>query len=57
MSLALRKKFSDDQGTLDYPMEVDIVSDCSMSALRVHWACVLNMFSERYSIDFVMIPL
>ena len=29
----------------------------TMSASRVHRGCVLNLFSERYSIDLVSIPL
>ena len=44
-------------GNLDYPLEVEIVDDCLVSASRVHRVCVLNMLSERYSIDLVPIPL
>lgn len=36
---------------------MEIVDDHSMSTLRVHQGCVLNMFSKRYSIDLVMIPM
>ena len=57
VSLALSKKFSDAPGTLDYPLEVEIADDRTVSASRVHHGCVLNLFSERYSIDLVPIPL
>ena len=55
--LMLNKKFGDTLGVLEYPLEVEIADDHSVSALRVHRGCVLNMFIERYSIDLVSIPL
>ena len=53
----LRKKFCDAPGTLDFPLEVEITDHRTMSASRVHRGCVLNLFSERYFIDLVSIPL
>ena len=38
-------------------MEVEIVDACTVSALRIHRGCVLNLFGERCSIDLVSIPL
>ena len=38
-------------------MELDIVDDRSVSASRVHSGFVMNLFSERYSIDSVPISL
>ena len=35
-SLALSKRFDDVLGELDYPLEVEIVDDCSVRVLRVH---------------------
>ena len=57
VSLTLSKNFCDTPGTLDYPLEVKIADDRTVSASRVHRGCVLNLFCERYSIDLVMIPL
>lgn len=57
VSLSLSKKFSDTSGALDYPLEVEIADDHSMSAPRVHHGCVLELFHERYLIDLVLIPL
>ena len=57
VSIAHNKKFCDAPVTLDYPLEVDIMDDHFVSALRVHRGCVLNLFSEIYSIDLVLIPL
>ena len=57
MSLALNKKFRDALGTLDSLIEVEIADDRTMNALRVFHGCVLNMFSERFPIDLVSIPL
>ncbi|KAL7606841.1 hypothetical protein Lser_V15G20546 [Lactuca serriola] len=57
VSLTLSKKFYDVPGILDFPVEVEIVNDRTVSTLRVHRGCVLNLFSERYSIDLVSIPL
>lgn len=37
------------------PLEVEIMDDHSVSVSRVHRGCVLNMFSERYSINLVLI--
>lgn len=45
--LTLSKKFSDATRTLDYPLEVEIVDNCSVSSSSVHQECILNMFSER----------
>lgn len=57
VSLTLGKKFSDAPQILDYPLVVDSANDLLMSDLRVHQGFVMNLFSERYSIDFVLIPL
>ena len=57
VSLAFIKKFNDAPGTLDYSLEVEIVDDRPVSALGVRGDCVMNMFSERYSIELVPIPL
>ncbi|KAL7617289.1 hypothetical protein Lser_V15G00773 [Lactuca serriola] len=57
VSLILRKKFPDTPETLDSPLEVEIVDDRTMCASRVFHGCVLNMFSERFSIDLVSISL
>ena len=38
-------------------MEIEIANDYYVSASKVHRGCVLNLFNERYSIDFVLIPL
>lgn len=57
MSLALTYNFSNTPWTLDYPFEVEIVDDNLVNASRVHRECVLNIFSERYSIDLVLIPM
>ena len=35
---------------------VEITDDRTMSVSSVHHGCVLNLFSERYSIDLVSIP-
>ena len=53
VSLALRKKFSDAPEILDYPLEVEIVDDRSMSVSRVHQGCILNLLNERFLIDLV----
>ena len=55
--LALNKKFWDASGTLDSPLEVEIVDDHTVSAARVFQRSVLNVFEERFSIDLVLIPL
>lgn len=57
ISLALRKKFRDALGTFDSPLEVEIVDDRTVSAVRVFWKSVLNMLRERFPIDLVPIPL
>lgn len=57
VSLALIKKFSNALGTMEYPLEMEVVDDSSGIASRFHQGCVLNTFSERYSIDLVLIPL
>lgn len=36
VSLVLNMKFSDTLRVLDYPLEVDIVDDCTVSSSRVH---------------------
>ncbi|XP_023747437.1 uncharacterized protein LOC111895585 [Lactuca sativa] len=57
ISLELSKKFSDAPEILDYPLEVEIADDRSVSASSGHRGCVLSMFNERYSIDlFLMGP-
>ena len=57
VSLVLRKKFQDAPRTLNLLLEVEIMEDCTMSALRVFRGCVMNMFSERFSIYVVSILL
>ena len=48
ISLVLSNKFRDAPGTLDSPIEVEIVDDLTMSATRVFRISVLNMFRERF---------
>ena len=55
--LALSKKFCDDPRTLNFPLEVEIADDRTVSASRVHRGCVLSLFSKRSSIDLVPIHL
>lgn len=57
VSLTLSKKFGYAQGPLDYPLEVEIVDDCIVSALVVHHGYILELFYERYMIDLVPIAL
>ncbi|KAL7610414.1 hypothetical protein Lser_V15G14296 [Lactuca serriola] len=57
VSFAFNKKFDDVPGTLDSPLEVEIVDNLSVSATRVFQSSVLNMFGERFPIDLVQIPL
>ena len=47
-------RFSRDFG---FHIEVETVDDHIMSASRVFCRCFLNMFSERFPIDLVPIPL
>lgn len=47
MSLGLSKKLDDALGALDYPLEVEIPDDRILSAPRVHWVCVLELFCEK----------
>lgn len=57
VSIALRKKLCDAPESLEFPLEVEIVDDCTMSATRVPRGCVLNLISGRYFIHLVSIPL
>ena len=57
VSLALNKRFDDAPGELDYPLEVEIVDDRHVQVLRVHRGCVLELFSDQYPIDLILIPL
>ena len=57
VSLAPNKKFCNDLGTLDSPLEIKIVDDCTVNASRIFYGYVINLFSERFSIDLVLIPL
>ena len=57
VSIALRKRFDDVPGELDYPLEVEIVDDRLVRVLWVDQGCTLDIFSESYLIDFVPIPL
>lgn len=57
MSLALIKNFRDAPGTSSSPLEVEIVDDHTTSDSRVFRGCILNMFSYRFPIYLVMIPL
>lgn len=43
-SLALNKRFNDAPGELDYPLEVEIVDDLSVSLSRVHRGCTPDLF-------------
>lgn len=45
LSLAFNKKFYDAPATLDFPLEVEIADDRSLSASRIHHGCILNLFS------------
>lgn len=53
VSLPLNKKFSDASGILEYPLEVKIVDDRSVTASSVHHGCVLNVYNKKYSIDLL----
>ena len=57
MSLALSKKFDIDPGALDFPLEVEIVDDHTVSALRVHGGCVLEMFQVHGDFPLAYIPM
>ncbi|XP_023743260.1 uncharacterized protein LOC111891437 [Lactuca sativa] len=57
VSLALNSKFRDAPGTLDSPLEVEIVDNCTVNAARVFRRSILNMFDEIFHLDLVPIPL
>lgn len=57
MSLTLRKRFDDAPGELDCHVEVKIVDDLPVRVSMVHQVCILEVFSVRYLIDLVPIPL
>lgn len=57
VSLLFSNKFSDDPGTLDYPLDVENVDKHSVSASKVHRGFVFNMLKGRYLTDLVLIPL
>ena len=57
LSLQLSKRFDHAHGQLDYPLEVKIADDRSVSVSRVHQGCTLELFQERYPIDLIPIPL
>ena len=57
VSLTLSKMFVGAPGELNCPLEVEIRDDRSVRASRVRRDCVLDMFTERYSVDLVPIPL
>ena len=57
VSLALSKKFWDAPRTLEYPLEVEIVDDRTLSIVRVYWGCVLNVLGETFRVDLISIPL
>ena len=57
VSLALSKKFPESSGTLDCPLEVEVVDDRSVRASMVFRDCVLRLFEERYLVDLVPIPI
>lgn len=44
VSLALNKKFGETPEALDYPFKVDISDDRTVSAIRVHCGCILELF-------------
>ena len=56
VSVTLSKKFGDSSGVLDYPLEVEIAIDDTMSDLRAHRSCILELFYEKYLIYLVPIP-
>lgn len=47
VSLVHIKKFSDALGTLDCPLEVEIVDDHTVSTSRVHLSCILELFHKK----------
>lgn len=53
----LIKRLVDAPGELDCPLEAEIVDDHPVRGSRVHRDCVLELFSKRYPIDLVLIPL
>ena len=42
---------------MGFPVDVKIVNDRSVSVARVHRGCTLQLFSEKYPVDLVPIPL
>ena len=57
VSLTLSKRFSESEGTLHCPIEVEIANDRSVRALDIFIDCVLRLYDERYLVDLVPIPL
>ena len=53
----LSKRSGDAPGEFEYPLEVEIVDDCSVWIYRVHLGCVMELLSDQYLIDLVHIPL
>lgn len=57
LSFAFTKKFGDAPRALDYPSEVEIADNHTVSDLRVHLSCIIELLCEKYLIDPVPIPL
>ena len=56
VSLALRKRFGDAPGELDYLLEIEIADDHPMRVSMVYRGYDLELFNERYVTDLVHIP-
>lgn len=57
LSLAFSKNFDIDLGTLDHPLEVEIIDECTIMESRVNLGCVLDMFGMKFSIEHVLISM
>lgn len=57
MSLSFSKKFYITPGALDFPLEVEIFNNRTVSALRIHRDCELEMFWVRFPIKPIPISL
>ncbi|KAL7593210.1 hypothetical protein Lser_V15G34740 [Lactuca serriola] len=57
VSLVLSNRFVGAPGELDCPLDIDIADDRSVRVARVHRGCILQLFSEQYLVDLVLIPL
>lgn len=54
---ALSKNFDVVPGAVDFPLEVEIVDEHTLSNFMVHWDCMLEMFWVCFLIDLIPISL